>query len=353
MVTPLLLTGATGFVGRALARVLIEEGYELHGLARSLPSRAAGGAPVIWHAGDLTEPATLDEACAAVMRRARELGSEPAALVHAAAALGYREQDRAVQRAVNVEGTRALFAAARRHGLGPGVHVSSVVTVAHSPDGTLCDEYAEWNGAELDVEYVTTKRAAEEVALGFAGALGLRIVNPGVVFGPGGEAANSSRFLVALAQGRLGPLAPPGGISVVGVDDVARGVLLALRRGSPGRRYLLVESYLSIRDLSREAARALALLGERAREPRFTVPAPLWPAVVAVARRLERFRDLELATPQALAMLGCRWRLSGERARRELGWQPAPFADVLLETLRGLARGGALSPGLPSGSAAG
>ena len=353
MVTPLLLTGATGFVGRALIGLLVEEGYEVHGLARTSPARALARAPVTWHEGDLTDPTRVDEVCARVAGRARELGSAEAALVHAAAVLGYREQDRAIQRAVNVEGTRTLLAAARRHGLGPGVHVSSVVTVAHSPDGSLRDEYAEWNGADLDVEYVTTKRAAETIALGFAGALGLRIVNPGVVFGPGGESANSSRFLTAFAQGRLGPFAPPGGISVVGVEDVARGVLLALRRGSPGRRYLLVESYLSFHDLFRAAARALALLGERAREPRLTFPAPLWPAVVAVSRRLQRYRNLEQATPQALAMLGCRWRLSGERARRELGWQPAPFEDVLLETLRALTRSGALSAALPRSSAAG
>lgn len=337
MTRPVLLTGATGFLGREVARELAGHGYALHALAREESRREVVAVPVTWHTGDLTDRASVEAAVAAVAAT----GDEPA-LVHAAAVISYRDEDAALQRAVNVEGTRVLLDAARRHGFTAGVHVSSVVAVAHSPDGSARDEYAEWNGAELEVDYVTTKHEAEVVARGFAKTLGLRIVNPGVIFGGGGE-ANSSRFLLALARGELGPFAPPGGISVVGVEDAARGVWLALERGEPGRRYVLAESYLGMRDLFRAGASCLGVEGIRARAPRATVPRGLWPAVVAGSRHVARFRPVEHATPQALRMLGCRWRLSGDRARRELGWRPAPFDDVLLETVRGLVRAGRLS----------
>ena len=338
MPRPVLVTGATGFLGRYVVRELTARGRAVHALARSSSDRSTVQGPVVWHEGDLADPESVDAAARAVAAGSRDA---PPDLVHGAATISYRDEDRDHQRLVNVGGTRAVLEAARRHGFERVVHVSSVVTVAHAPDAAALDEYAEWNGAELGVDYVTTKHEAEVLARSFADALDVRIVNPAVVFGPW-AAANSSRMIAAVARGGVGPLAPPGGISVVGVEDVARGVALALEEGQRGRRYILAESYYGLRDLFRTVVKVLAVEGLAGRHPRGTVPRGLWPVVVRVARWIARRRELEHATPQALVTLGCRWRLSGDRARRELGWKPAPFEDVLLDAVRGLREQGVL-----------
>lgn len=321
---PVLVTGATGFLGRAVTRSLAEAGHAVHAIARPESDRAQlAGLAVRWHEGDVTDPDSLVAA-------ARAVGAG-GLLVHGAAAIGYRTGDAELQRAVNLEGTRKVLDAAASAGLARAVHVSSIVAVARAVGDEAVDERSEWNAASLG-DYAVTKRAAEEEALARTD-LEVSAVCPGAIFGPDPR-ANTSRFLLRLAAGRL-PVVGPGGLSVVGVEDVARGVLLALERGEAGRRYLLVERYLPLRALCRMAATELATMDRGVRVP-LAAPDWLWPAVVGVARLADRVRPLEEATPQALAMLGARWRARADRARAELGWRPQPFEEVLRATLEEL-----------------
>ena len=336
----ILVTGGTGFVGIALVRELAEHGYEVHVLARPSADRSTlADVPVQWHAGDLLDAASIERALAAVAACASGAGSAGPWLVHNAAVISYRTRDAALQRDVNVEGTRRVLEAARRTGVARAVHVSSIVAVGFSSSGETLDEDAPWNGAKLGLDYVTTKRAAEELALAAAGELDLRVVNPGAIFGPSPRPANTARFLQKIAAGALGPIAPPGVMSLVSLRDVATGIRLALERGRAGRRYLLCESYLSMKDLFR---RVQAMLGLR--PTRFALPRSLWSAAVAATRVVDAVRPLELMTPQALKALGVEWRFTGARARSELGWTPAPFEAVLAETLEHLGLTGAADP---------
>lgn len=321
-----LVTGATGFLGGALVRRLVDQGYAVHALARAGSDRSVlADRPVTWHSADLLDQGSIDGAVAAFAEGAA--GAEVAA-IHAAAHLGYDRGEADLQRRVNVDGTQHVLMACRRYGIGRVVHVSSVVAVGHAPDGaSRLDEDAVFNGAELRCGYVDTKRAAEELAL-VADDLRVTVVNPGAVFGPAPRPSNTTRFLARIARGGLGPFAPPGSLSVVGVDDVAEGLLLALERGRAGRRYLLTDENLLHRELFELAA---AELGARA--PRWTLPVPVWRAAVAGAAALDRVRRLELATPQALRLLGVHYRFDSSRAREELGWSPRPFAEVLAGTV--------------------
>src|SRR5262249_11114736 len=160
---------------------------------------------------------------------------------------------------VNVRGTERLLEAAAKHGIGRFVQVSSVVTVGACPGERPIDETAEFNLGRLGVDYVDTKRAAEEIALGFRG-LDVVAVNPGAIFGPVKRASNTVRMIRRIAQGRIPPFLPPGSVGVAGVEDAGMGALLALDRGRRGERYLLVESSLSIRELF---ARIAAQFGVR------------------------------------------------------------------------------------------
>jgi dihydroflavonol-4-reductase len=326
---PVLVTGGTGFLGRGLVRALAERGVETHVLARSTSDREPlSDLELTWHEGDLVDAASVERAVAAVSRRARHAGTG-ARVIHSGAVISYRTKDTELQRRVNVEGTRNVLSAARKHGVSRFVHVSSVVAIGHAPvPGESVDERAPFNAGGLGVDYVDTKRAAEELVMGAAKELDVVVVNPGAIFGPVSEGANTARFIHKVVSGRGPLLAPPGGIGVVGLADTVDGTLLALERGRPGERYLLVESYYS----SCELFRLVARIGE-SRGVWGTVPQGLWSLVVLGARVVDRVHPLRLAPPQALVLLGKRMHFDAEKARSELGWRPRPFEDVLRETV--------------------
>ena len=323
-----LLTGGTGFLGSRLAPRLVAAGYRLHLLARSRPqSGPLAELDATWHSGDLRDRAEVGRALA---RAREECGSAPLDVLHCGAVISYRSADRGLQRAVNVLGTRNVVDAAKRRGVRRLLHVSSVVTVGHSRGGEVLDEGARYNGESLRVDYVDTKRAAEQYALAAGDELEVVVVNPSAIFGLAGPRSNSAYFLRRAAAGAV-RIAPPGTVGVVGVEDVADGTLAALERGRPGARYLLSESSLALREL-------LALVAQECgvRGPRVTVPAPAWAALGAGARLVEVAQPLERLTPQSVRMLGAHFRIRADRAREELGWKPRAIREVLGETLDAL-----------------
>lgn len=336
-----LVTGACGFLGRAICRELDAQGYQVHALVRPQSDRSVLEGTRSRHVlGDLTDPDSLQRAAQQVAEVSSR--TSPPWLVHNAAALGYRRRDAQLQQAVNVEGTANVFLAARKARFTRALHVSSVVTVGHAERGESVTEETVWNAGDLPVEYVQTKREAEEMALALCRELDVRVVNPGAIFGPGGEKGNTSKLLLAVAQGKLGPIVPPGGMSVVGVEDTARGVRLALERGRRGARYILTDEFLCTRDLCERAVACMRLRGIAAESPRLGVSRSLWPLAIAAVRALEWFHEPRLTTSRALRMVGIDWRASSERAREELGWRPTPFDRVLGETLDDLEASGLL-----------
>ncbi len=347
-----LVTGATGFLGREVVRQLVSRNAgareaavdhavsfgAVHVLARASSERGPlADLALRWHEGDLCDPTAVD---AALRDAAREAGAAGRALsiVHSAALVSYKTKDRERARAVNVEGTRTLLDAAKRHRVARFAFVSSVVTVGHGRVGEVLDETAAYDNSRLRVDYVDTKREAEELVLAAAGDLDVVVVNPGVIFGPVDRVSNTVRFIREMAIGRPPPLAPPGSVSVVGVEDAARGTLLALESGRRGARYLLVESHMSTHDLLNEIARALAVEPIRRRASR-----AVWRAIELSARAFDRVRPLEVLPPQALRALGVELRFDSARAKRELGWQPEPFRIVLVRTIAHLRMCGLLS----------
>jgi dihydroflavonol-4-reductase len=326
-----LVTGATGFLCSAVARKLSLRGDEVHALARDGSDRSATqGVDVTWHTGDLTDRASLERAAWKMAERSFAL-RRPWDLVHGAALISYKSADRAAAVAINVEGTRSLLAAARSSGVARVVHVSTVVTVGACKRDEVMDENFEFNLRDCGVDYVTTKREAEEIALATSKDLDVVVVNPGAIFGAVERRSNMARFIRRVAQGK-GPLvAPPGTLGVLGVDDAADGVLLALDRGRRGERYLLVESWIRSVDLFRAVAEHVGKRG-----PLLVVPRAAWPALVSVVRAWDKVRPVDVAPPQGLVMLGRDLRFDATKARTELGWKPRPFAEVLSDTIASL-----------------
>lgn len=331
-----LVTGATGFLGGEVVRRLVARGDEVHVLARASADRGPlAGSDVTWHVGDLTDRASIERACWKTAERSFAL-RRPWDLIHAGALISYKTADRATSVAVNVEGTRHVLEAARGSGVARFVHVSSVVAVgACTGRDDVLDENSAFNLADCGVAYVTTKRAAEELALAASRELDLVVVNPGAIFGPVERRSNTARFLGQVARGRCPIAAPPGTISVLGIEDAADGTIRALDQGRRGERYLLVESWIETRALFRLAAE---ILGRRG--PLVTVPRLAWPVLMPIARLVDRVRPMDLAPPEGLVLLARDLRFDAGKARRELGWSPRPFRAVLESTIENLrARG--------------
>jgi dihydroflavonol-4-reductase len=339
---PILLTGASGFLGAALARHWLARGRSVHALARPAAAAELERAGLrVWRA-DLEQPASI---APAVAQFARAAGGGAPELVHSAALISYRARDARRSQLVNVEGTRALFDAWQRERLGRALFVSSVVAVgwaahAHAPP---LDEDAPFSAVGARIAYARTKRAAEDLVLASAGELDTLAVNPGAIFGLCARRSNTMRFLERLARGQLPALAPPGSLAAVGVDDVVSGIELALARGARGRRYILVEDNLSCAELY---ALALSARGDAsARTARvLRVPAALWALAPFAALPLELLPNAHV-TPTALRLLGLHARYDASRARRELGWKPASVRALVPELVRALLREGAGSPG--------
>ncbi len=331
-----LITGANGFLGSYLCREFLAHGYEVHGLCRANSDRAnLAGIELRVHEADLRDPDGVRAALAAF-----SASVDVPWVVHNAATISYRAADAQLQEDVNHQGTRHVLNASRAANVQRFLHVSSVVAVGVARKGETLDEDSPWNAEDLGIDYVRTKRRAEEAALAEAEALDVRVVNPGAIFGPVASSSNSLRFLQQLALGKIGLVTPPGGMSVVGVDDCATGVRLALESGRTGRRYVLAESYLSSLQLFGLAKRLLR--GDDVRPPLGAVPRWLWPALTPLARCLEWRNPNTLLSRQTVFMLGQTFRFQGTRARTELQWTPRPFEDVLRDAIEVLRANGSL-----------
>jgi dihydroflavonol-4-reductase len=239
-----LVTGATGFIGSHVVRELIAAGHTVRILARPSSDVASIAPGVEIARGELDQPG---EACTGVDGLVHLAGISGTLLSHGDPGRELRK--------VNVDGTRSLFQAARRAGVGRGVLVTSMWTVlrpelaAHSP-------------------YVRSRIDSEQAAVA-AGCAAMRtvILCPTFVVGKGDRGPNFPGAIVrALQRGRL-PVIPPGGSTWIGATDSARSIVAALRSGEHGRRYLLGAEYISHRDL----ASAIAEMTGR-RPPRWTAP---------------------------------------------------------------------------------
>jgi len=308
------LTGATGFIGGALARRLLDEGATLTCLVR--PTTPAHhlermGAHVV--RGDITNPASLDL-------------SGQHLLIHAAAWVGYGLPPKklALFRRTNVEGTQNVFHAAQRAHVAKVVHVSSIAAIGVTPHG-LAGEEARRAGAP-ESEYAATKTAAHELAL--KAELPTAIPMPGVVLGLGGP---FDPVLKALARGRVPALPRDDAVKgYVHIDDVTEGILLAALKGTGP--YLLVDENVRTTELFVAALEEAGL-----RVPRARIPTAL---LVGAGHTVEAAYKLAGKTPpfsgELLASLRRPMGYDSSKARKELGWRPE-LVRRLAEDLRALA----------------
>jgi dihydroflavonol-4-reductase len=315
-----LVTGATGFVGAAVARALIAAGWQVRVLARSGSNRAnlrQLAAEVI--EGDLADVGSLE-----VALDGRD------ALFHVAADYRLGARDPAQLYLTNVEGTRNILSAARRVKVARIVYTSSVATIGIPSDGSPGDEGTPVALANMIGHYKRSKFLAEAVAREAAATgMSVVIVNPSTPVGPGDiKPTPTGQLVLDAASGRM-PAYVDTGLNIVHVDDVAAGHLLAHERGKAGERYILGGEDMTLQIMLGQIA---GLVGRK--PPRIRLP---YAAVLPIAYLAEGFAAITgrsgRVTLEGVRMSRKRMFFSSGKAVRDLGyrWRPPleAFADAV------------------------
>ncbi|MFK2874259.1 NAD-dependent epimerase/dehydratase family protein [Dyella lipolytica] len=312
-----LVTGATGFVGSAVARRLLRGGHSVRVLARAGSDRRnLQGLDVEVLEGDLTKPASLLPACD---------GCD--ALFHVAADYRLWAPDPAELYRANVDGTRAILEAAKRVGVPRIVYTSSVATLGIPKDGTPGSETTPVTVDDMIGHYKRSKFLAEAEARKFAAdGLPVVIVNPSTPIGPHDIKPTPTGRVVRDAMNGRVPAYVDTGLNIVHVDDVAEGHWLAFERGVVGERYILGGFDMSLRDVLIEIADIAGRSPPKVRLPHAVVM-PIAYASEAWAR-LTGMNPI--ATVEEVRMSKKRMFFSSAKAERELGYSARP-ARLALE----------------------
>jgi dihydroflavonol-4-reductase len=320
-----LVTGATGFVGSAVARRLLRDGHQVRVLARPRSDRRnVQGLDVEVVEGDLTDESSLRVACESCD-----------ALFHVAA--DYRlwaPVPEELYRA-NVQGTRAILQAAKQAGVSRIVYTSSVATLGIPKDGSSGDERTAVALDDMIGHYKRSKFLAEEVARHFASdGLSIVIVNPSTPVGPRDiKPTPTGRIVRDAMTGRL-PAYVDTGLNIVHVDDVAEGHWLAFQHGVIGERYVLGGENLSLRDVLME----IATLAGRS-PPKLRLPHAVVMPIAHVAEAWARLTGTNpIATVEEVRMSKKRMFFSSAKAMRDLGYAPRSARVALQDAVQWFAQ---------------
>ena len=235
-----LVTGATGFVGGAVARALVRVGVEVRVLARPDSGlQNLTGLPVERMAGDLRDPASLRRALSGCRH-----------LYHVAAHYALWAKDPSIFYDINVTGTKNVLEAARAVGIERTVYCSTIGAIGLPPGGKLGTEDTPVSLDQMAGHYKRSKYLAEQEVLTLAKqGLPVVIVNPSAPVGAGDvKPTPTGQVIVEFMKGRM-PAYIETGMNIVDVDDVAMGHLLAMEKGRIGERYILGCKNLMLRDV--------------------------------------------------------------------------------------------------------
>ena len=317
-----LVTGATGFVGSAVARRLLQAGVETRVLVRPESThRNISGLAVEVVTGDLNDETSL--------RRAVR-GCD--ALFHVAADYRLWVPEPAKLYRTNVEGTRSLLRAAAEAGAKCMVYTSSVATLGINKDRTPADETTPVSLGDMVGHYKRSKFLAEEAVLQLVANEGapVVIVNPSAPIGPRDiRPTPTGRIIVDMLAGKM-PAYVDTGLNVVHVEDVAEGHWLAFQKGGIGQRYVLGGENLSLRDI----LHLIAGVGN-CPAPRIQLPHGF---VLPIAWLAERVADLTgrepFATVDGVRMARKHMYYSSAKAQQDLGYVSRP-ARIAIEAAIG------------------
>jgi dihydroflavonol-4-reductase len=301
----ILVTGATGFLGRHLVAALA--GQRVRALVRQ-PVRGLDAEQVV---GDVLDPAAL----AAAARGAR-------AVIHAAGLVSRDPADAGRLMRVHVDGTRNVLAAARDAERIVVVSSSGTTAVSDGPDVVATEDSPHATELVRGWPYYLSKIYQEEIAREDPRVV---MVLPSLLLGPGDARGSSTDDVLRFLRRKV-PFVPSGGLSFVDVRDAAAATAAALARGRPGQRYLLGGPNWTFATFLGRLERLAKVPG-----PRLPLPDRVARAGAAAWAKLS-----ERGAAERIAVeMGRRfWYVDAAKARRELGFEPRDPQDTLLDTIR-------------------
>lgn len=313
---PVLVTGASGFVGWHVARLLAQSGVPVRAMTRGRHPVPDLDVEIV--TADLTDRASLERAvdgCSTVYHVAADYrlwSPNPSELYQS-----------------NVEGTRHLLQSAKEAGVDKVVYTSTVGCIGFV-DGGLGDETTPVSLGEMSGHYKRSKFLAEKVALEFAAAgLPVVIVNPTAPVGDHDfKPTPTGQTILDFLNGRM-PAYLDTGLNIVDVRDVARGHLLAAEKGRPGERYILGSENLTLQQIFEELSRQSGVPA-----PRFQVPYAVAWAAAAVGGALANLTGKPPRAPmEGVKMAKKKMWVTHAKAEGDLGYQPAPASTALANAI--------------------
>ena len=311
------VTGATGFLGSHVARVLADQGADLRMLVRQTSNlKNLEGLKAETATGDLRNPSSLEKAIS---------GCDTVFHVAADYRLWVRDPNEMYRS--NVGGTRALLEAARRNGVRRVVYTSSVATIGFRTDGSPADEDSPVSLADMIGHYKRSKFMAEQVAME-AGRSGMQVVtvNPTTPIGEQDVKPTPTGRIVVDFLKRKFPAYVETGLNLVDVKECARGHVAALEKGRTGERYILGGEDLTLKQILDKLGQITGLPSPKIKLPYLVAFAA---GIVDEAVTGLLLRREPRATVDTVRMGKKKMFASSAKAERELGWKIVPVDDAL------------------------
>jgi dihydroflavonol-4-reductase len=311
------VTGATGFLGSHVARVLADEGADLRLLVRPTSNlRNLEGLKADTTTGDLRDAPSLEKAMS---------GCDT--VFHVAADYRLWVRDPQEMFRSNVEGTRALLEAARKNGVSRVVYTSSVATMGFTNHGHPADEDSPVSLANMIGPYKRSKFMAEQIALE-AGRSGMHVVtvNPTTPIGEQDVKPTPTGRIVVDFLKRKFPAYVETGLNLVDATECARGHISALERGKPGERYILGGENLTLKQILDKLGKISGLPSPKIKLPYFFA---YMTGVVDEAITGRMLKREPRATVDTVRMGKKKMFASSDKAERELGWKIVPVDGAL------------------------
>lgn len=314
-----LVTGATGFLGRAVAEELVRRKAQVHALVlHDDPCIHLLPKEVHTVIGDVCDKGSLSDFFADADSRT--------CVIHCAGIVSVASRPGPRLYQVNVGGTWRVLRQCMAHDVGKMVYVSSVHAIPEKPKGCIITEDCEFSPGLVDGDYAKSKAAATELVFDAAErGLNASIVLPSGIIGPGDlQGGSFTSMAKSFLAGKL-PLAVRGGYDFVDVRDVANGILACSESGEPGKGYILSGCYVTIR-------RMLQLVGKAAKLKHRPICLPLGLARLAAPyyeRRSLRERKPLFFTPYSVSVLASNGQFSHAAASECFAYQPRPIEETL------------------------
>lgn len=327
MYTKYFVTGATGFLGRAVVRQLLKKTSEIYALIMKDDPLAAD-LPIGIHIrmGNVCDHSSLDSFL--------DGADGKSCVIHCAGivSVASRPGERLYQ--VNVGGTENIVNACISHGVGKLVYVSSVHALAEKPKGVEIDaETDAFDPDRLVGDYAKSKAMATHAVLDAAKtSLDASVVLPSGIIGPGDTAGGSiTELLLSFLAGKL-PIAVRGGYDFVDVRDVAAGIVSCAEKGVRGKCYILSGHYATIRDILETVGRSTGINKAVSYLP------------VSLAKLIAPFYELDsirrkkklFFTPYAVHVLQSNAKFSKKASENDLGYAPRSLKETLIDTVKWL-----------------